>query len=131
MRCQHLLGQGHLGTFKGDANGYGELLAAIAALKEAGAMLGSLKAVALLNTATVRANRAISPTLRFHVRAVCIVVVEGRIGQPPRSYLLEPKEQVRHLLWQEHNRPNEPCDFIDSCARSRSTVVFCCFRREG
>jgi hypothetical protein len=79
VRCQHPFRQGHLGTLKDGANGDGELLAAIAALKQAGAMLCTLKALALINTAAMRADDTIGPTLRFHIGAGGVVVVEDGV----------------------------------------------------
>ena len=90
MSCQHPFVQRHLGTFKNGADSDGELLTAIPTLEQAGAMLGTFEALALLGAPAVRADNPISPTLRFHVGASGVVVVENEVVEVRDRISLKP-----------------------------------------
>lgn len=98
MSCQHPFVQCDLGTLKDGSDRDGELLAAIAALEQAGAMLRTFKALALFCAATVRADNTISPTLRFHIGASGVVVVEDGVVEVHVSISLKPIWDSRSAL---------------------------------
>lgn len=89
--CQQPLVKRNLGTLKDSANSYSELLTAIAALVEAGAVLGALQLLALFGAATVGAEHTVSPTRGFEMLAGNVFVGENRISKVYVSNSLMPK----------------------------------------
>ena len=73
MVDQQPLAESNLGALKHGANGDGELLAAVIALDQSGAVMGALKARGVERTA-MRAERTIGPLNSFQMCAGCVSV---------------------------------------------------------